>query len=94
MPYSSLKGKINKENLKECIGYIMEDENVSKITGRDDKDTRVYTLAEDEENNYLMVYYVASEVMNQPSFWRAVDTRGMNINTPNYIDIPDANFWK
>ena len=94
IPYGTLKGFIKSKDIKECIGYIIQNENSSSIVDLDDKDTRIYTLVDDPDENYLMEYYIATTLMNQPSFWRAVDTKDKNIDTPKYIDSLDYNFWK
>ena len=92
MPYGT--GNVGKKDIDKCIGYIIEDETISSVVDRNSKDTRVYTLTEDKENNYLMVYYIEDQVMNQPSFWRAIDTIGQGINTPKYITKLDDDYWK
>jgi hypothetical protein len=81
--YGTLKHSIKTKDINECIGYIIQDEN-----------NRVYTLTEDINNNYLMVYDTETNLMNQPDFYRAVDTKGEKIDTPSYIDSLDYNFWK
>ena len=94
MPYGTINYHFNDKSVKECIGYIIQDENSSSIVDLDDKDTRIYTLKEDPDENYLMEYYIGTTLMNQPSFWRAIDTKGYEIDTPKYIDSLDYNFWK
>ncbi len=32
--------------------------------------------------------------MNQPDFYRAIDTKNKKINTPNYIESLEYNYWK
>ena len=32
--------------------------------------------------------------MNQPSFYRAIDTKNKDINIPKFIDSLDYNYWK
>ena len=93
MPYGTIKNSIKSKDIKECIGYIIQNENSSSIVDLDDKDTRVYTLAEDHNENYLMIYYIGTALMNQPDFWRAVDTKSSEIDTPNYIGSSDYGFW-
>ena len=94
MPYGTLKGFIRSDDISECIGYIIQNENSSSIVDLDDKDTRVYTLADDPDENYLMEYYIGTTLMNQPAFWRAVDTKGKEIDTPKYIESLDYGYWK
>lgn len=33
-------------------------------------------------------------IMDQPTFFRNVDTVGQNINTPDYIDSLGYDFWE
>ena len=94
MPYGTLKGIIRSKNVSECIGYIIQNENSSSVVDENDKDTRVYTLVEDSNENYLMIYYIGTTLMNQPDFWRAIDTKDKKVDTPNYIDSLDYNYWK
>lgn len=94
MPYSSLKGTIHKKDVAKCIGYIIQNENVSSIVDINNKDTRVYTLTIDPEHNFLMIYYIGTTLMNQPDFFRATDTKGKNIKIPEFIDDTDYNYWK
>lgn len=92
MPYGTLKGVIKSQNINKCIGYIIADESSSSIVDENDRDTRVYTLIEDANENYLMIY-TREALMNQPDFFRAVDTKGKKIDTPNYIDSLNYNYW-
>lgn len=93
IPYGTLKGQIKTKDIKTCIGYIVQDENSSSTTNLNDKDTRVYTLANDKDENFLMVYYVGESLMNQPDFYRALDTKDKNIEIPNFIDKEDYEYW-
>lgn len=92
MPYGTLKGSIKSQNINECIGYIIADKSSSSVVDKNDRDTRVYTLIEDANENYLMIY-TREALMNQPDFFRAVDTKGKKIDTPNYIDSRNYNYW-
>lgn len=92
--YGTLKGQIKTKDIKNCIGYIIQDENSSSYTNLNDKDTRVYTLANDKDENFLMVYYIGSSLMNQPDFYRALGTKNKNIEIPNFIDKEDYGYWK
>lgn len=93
IPYGTLKGQIKTKDIKNCIGYIVQDENSSSTTNLNDKDTRVYTLVNDKEENFLMVYYIGESLMNQPDFYRALDTKDKNIEIPNFIDKEDYEYW-
>ena len=94
LPYGTIKNSLRSTDINECIGYIIQNEETSSIVDFDDKDTRVYTLADDPDENYLMEYYIGTTLMNQPSFWRAVDTRDSQIDTPQYIESLDYSYWK
>ena len=67
---------------------------VLEYIDENDKDTRLYTLTEDTENSFLMSYCIGATLMNQPSFYRAIDTKGQNIHIPDYIDSLNDNFWR
>lgn len=89
--YGTLKTIITAKDIDKCIGYINRDINAAGPN----TDTRIYTLVDDPDNNYLLEYYVADTEMNQPSFLRAVDTKGMEIYTPSYIESLDYDeYWK
>ena len=94
MPYGTIKKSLKSKDINECIGYIIQNENSSSIVDLEDKDTRIYTLVEDPDENYLMEYYIGDTLMNQPSFWRAIDTKGKKIDTPKYIESLDYNYWE
>lgn len=94
MPYGILGGNIDKKDIDKCVGYIVKDENSSSMIDENDMDTRVYTLAGDPDHNYLMDYYIGSDLMNQPYFWRAVDTKGKEIDVPKYIDSLEYAYWE
>ena len=85
IPYGNLKYDVSKKDINKCIGYIVQDENVTSIPSESDT-TRVYTLTDDPDENYLMVYYIETTLMNQLFFYRAVDTFGKEIKTPKFID--------
>lgn len=93
IPYGTLKGHIKTKDIKECIGYIIQDENSSSYTDKNDKDTRVYTLTKDEDENFLMIYYIGTTLMSEPDFFRAIDTNNKNINIPSFIDNGDYGYW-
>ena len=94
MPYGTLGRNIGKKDIDKCIGYIIQNENSSSIVDENDTDTRVYTLADDPEHNYLMDYYIGDSLMNQPYFWRAADTKGKEIDIPKYIDSLEYAYWE
>ena len=94
LPYGELKGFLKTSDLDKCIGYIIQDEKSSSIVDINNKDTRIYTLSDDKENNFLMQYYIGTTEMNQPTFYRAIDTKGKDINIPKMISDTDHNYWK
>ena len=91
--YGELHNSLSQKKVDKCIGFIVRDSsNTSVVTS--DKKLRVYTLTDDPDENYLMIYDTSFSLMNKPSFWRAVDTRGRNVKTPMYIGESDFAYWK
>lgn len=86
IPYGTLTGRIDGDDVAQCLGYKVQDDEA-------DKNARIYTLSADSENNYLMDYYVNS-IMEQPDFWRAIDTVGENISTPKFIESLEYEYWR
>ena len=86
LPYGTLAGRIGRSDVAECLGYLVQD-------GIADENARIYTLAADPAHNYLMDDYEGGEMM-QPIFWRAADTAGEAIDTPDYIDDLGYAFWQ
>ena len=93
-PYGTIGGMFNTPKMDKCIGYIVQDENATSMVDLNNKDTRIYTLEDDKDNNFLMEYYIASSEMNQPSFYRAYDTKDKDIYIPKYINSLDYSIWK
>ena len=94
MPYGTIKRSLKENDIEKCIGYLVQDENTTSMPDENNTDTRIYSLTEDKENNFLMEYYIGTTLMNQPSFWRAIDTKGKDIVIPDYIDLLDYTYWK
>ena len=94
MPYGTIGENIKEEDIDACIGYILQTEDNSSIADASNMDFRIYTLTDDSEHNYLMKYYIGDTLMNQPTFWRAVDTKGEDINTPPYISSYEDAYWE
>ena len=94
MNYGTTNGLPEEKDINKCIGYIIQNENSSSIVDENNKDTRVYTLIEDKDENFLMVYYISTPFMNQPEIYRAIDTKGKDISIPSYIIFFDYNkYW-
>lgn len=87
MPYGTLGSAIHSKDIEKCIGYIMQDNS-------DDNEIRLFTLTDDPENNYLMDCYVGTNFMNQPTFMRAIDTKGKDIATPKFIESLEYSLWE
>jgi hypothetical protein len=92
--YGTSNSSFQTKDVEKCIGYIVQEKNGASSSEEGDTDTRVYTLADDVECNYLMVYDSGSTLMNQPDFMRAIDTVHKEISTPEYIDSLEYSFWK
>ena len=92
--YGTTRSSYGPKKIDACIGYIIRDEHSSSFTDLSDKNRRVYTLAGDEEQNFLIDYDDTVKLMDQPSVWRAIDTRGKDIEIPDFIEELGYDFWK
>lgn len=92
--YGTINNSFKQENIDKCIGYIIQDENSSSVVDKNNKDRRIYTLTGDNDNNFLMDYYTGDTEMNQPCFFRAIDTKGKDIEIPKCIDDLGYEFWE
>ncbi|MBR4344013.1 MAG: hypothetical protein IKP88_15170 [Lachnospiraceae bacterium] len=91
--YGTTNNKYKQSYIESCIGYIIQDEHSSSATDLNNTDRRIYTLSGDSEHNFLMEYDDTVKLMNQPSFFRAIDTNGKDIDIPDYIDPLRYEFW-
>ena len=85
-PYGTLQWIMKKDDVGDCIWYIVQD--WVKI-----EDTLVCLLVSDVENNYLAEIDTVG-FMSQPIFFRAIDTANMEIFTPSYIGDLWYEFWQ
>jgi hypothetical protein len=78
--YGTINNEFRHSDVRTCVGYTDGDTNerICKLKATDD---------------YLMSKYV-NGMMDQPIFFRAIDTIGKNIFTPPYIDSLDYDIWK
>lgn len=84
--YGTLKNSIDGNDVGECLGYIIQDGAVMKPV-------RFFLLNADPDANYLVQIFTDG-FMNQPVFFRALDTKGKAIETPPYIESLDYPYWK
>ena len=86
--YGYFRGFFHKKDIDKCIGYIHQPDGSTNV--------RMYTLTEDEECNFLLIYEVNSKDLMDPEVLRAVDTMGKDIELPKYV-IPAEHYeriWK
>ena len=93
IPYGTSNNKYKKSDIESCIGYIIQNANSSTVIDPNNTNRRIYTLSVDPEHNYLMDFDDSIKLMNQPTFYRAIDTNGEIIDTPTYIDPLGYEFW-
>ena len=84
--YGTLKGKIGGDDVGQCLGYIILDGTIMK-------EVRVFPLNADPDENYLVQIFTDG-FMNQPFFFRALDTKGKTVDTPPYIEGLDYPYWE
>ncbi|MBO4510304.1 MAG: hypothetical protein J5718_03045, partial [Lachnospiraceae bacterium] len=83
--FGTLKGIVPESEMGDCLGYIVQD-------GVKMDDSRIFLLTADPNANYLGRFETEG-VMDQPDFFRAIDTVGKDITTPAYIDDLGYEFW-
>ena len=84
--YGTLKNRIHGNEIGKCLGYVIQD-------GVAMKDVRVFLLNADPDAN-ILVQFITGGFMDQPLFFRALDTRGKTIDIPPYIESLDYTYWK
>ena len=84
--YGTIKHSIDGSDVGRCLGYIIQDGVIMK-------DERIFLLNADPDANYL-VRIVTNGFMDQPVFFRALDTRGKKIETPSYIESLKYSCWE
>ncbi len=82
LPYGTLKNTIKKKDIANCIGYLNDDKNV-----------RLFLLNGDEDQNYIMEVFT-NGFMDQPVFYRAIDTRDRKTDSFTFIDSLNYDYWK
>lgn len=92
--FGTISNSFKPEVASRCVGYIVQDENSSSVTDLMNTDRRVYTLAGDPNHDFLMDYDSSIHLMNQPDFFRAIDTQGEEIAIPDYIDGVGYEYWE
>lgn len=92
--FGTTSNGFRRDDVDQCVGYIVQDENSTSVPDPDNKNWRVYTLAGDADHNFLMDYDASASMMNQPSLWRAMDTKGKAIEIPKYISSFEYDYWK
>ena len=84
--YGTLKNQIDGDDVGACLGYIIQD-------GVSMKDSRIFLLNADPDANFL-VRVSTGGMMEQPDFFRALDTKGKTICAPRCVQSLDYSFWK
>ena len=91
--YGTSNNKYKKSDIESCVGYIIQNANSSTDIDPSNTNRRIYTLSGDPEHDYLMEFDDSIKLMNQPTFYRAIDTNGKTIDTPIFIDSLGYEFW-
>ena len=86
--YGTLKGSIGGDDVGNCLGYIILDGDGTVM-----KKVRIFPLNADPDANYLVRIFTDT-FMNQPFFFRALDTKGKTIDTPPFIERLEYPYWE
>ena len=107
VPYGRRKdgwGKPRSRELERCVGYVESNDSAPEKPVKDDgtagSGVRIYTLKGDDDHNFLMEY-VETGLMDEPTYLRAVDTKGEDagqVRLPDYVEPEQADtmasVWK
>ena len=77
IPFGTLGSVVSARDTDGVLGYLVRDEEVPA-----DQSDRVIALK--DYPDFLMIYHVGG-VMDQPEFYRCLDTRGMTTQLPPYV---------
>ena len=83
VPYGT--GSVGGKDVGACLGYIVQDGEVRE-------GDRIFPLTADPDRNDLAELTYRG-FMDQPIFYRAMDTRGQAIDTPKFISSLEYAFW-
>lgn len=70
--------------VRQCLGYLSLSEEWSSVPGVQE-DMRVLSLSYNESDDYLLVKFVPTLMAPPTMVFRALDTRGKEIETPGFI---------
>ena len=85
--YYGLVDNLKLRYIDQCVGYIVQDALHCSVPDPENRDERVYTLRDDEEHNFLVVYNSNCGICPPPpQVLRADDTEGEDIAIPEYIE--------
>ena len=85
LPYGTLKNRLTGKNVGSCLGYVVQE-------GIEMPDVRIYLLKDDVNADYL-VCLILGGIMDQPFFYRALDTAGKETVTLPFIQDLDYPVW-
>lgn len=75
-------------DVKECLGCLSLPEELASVIGVQE-DMRVLSLSCNDSDDYLVVQFVPTLMAPPTEVYRALDTRGRDIETPKFILPPD-----
>ena len=75
-------------DVKECLGCLSLPEELASVSGVQE-DMRVLSLSCNDSDDYLVVQFVPTLMAPPTEVYRALDTRGRDIETPKFILPPD-----
>lgn len=85
IPYGAFKDNIDLDEVDRCIGYIQVD------TDTESNQVRVCTLKGTDD---FLMECITDAIMEQPSFYRAVDTQNKEMEIPDYMESSGDDYWK
>lgn len=86
LPYGLFRDEIPLEKITDCVDYVVQKDKT-------DKTVEIFFIEDDTEHQYL-IRYVTGTYRESPWIWRALDSKGKEIQTYDFIDPLGYAIWE
>ena len=86
LAYGRFRDEIPVEKFTDCVGYVVQKDET-------DKTDEIYFIKDDTNHQYLIEHW-AESYMESPMIWRALDTKGKEIQIYDFIEPLGSAIWE